>query len=63
MTLVTVVKLSPSMTTFTPAPPSVGAKSVTIGAVLLMKFELVVKLPCGEVTVIGPVPDAFVMVT
>ena len=45
------------MVTFVPAAPRTGVKSVTNGAVALVKLVLVVKLPLAVVTLIGPAPD------
>src|SRR4051812_17300401 len=55
VTLVTVLKLTPVMTTGVPALPLVGRNVVIAGAPLMAKFPALVAVPPGVVTEIGPV--------
>ena len=58
LTLDALARLSPSIYTAVLIGPFEGEKLVIMGPVLLVKLVLVVKLPCGVKTSIGPVPEA-----
>ena len=55
VTAVAPVKLLPVTVTAAPIPPLVGVKSVIVGAGMTVKLVLLVAVPPGVVTAIGPV--------
>ena len=62
-TAVALVKLAPVMSTTVPGPPTVGVNDVMSGTVRKVKILLLLPVPPGVVTVIGPVaPPATVAV-